>query len=434
MNGPLAWGRLPHAPQRLQTLLSRDEIPDFSAAASVLARGLGRSYGDSALNDGGLLFDTRRLDRYIAFDEQAGVIECEAGVSLGEIQALVVPRGWFLPVMPGTQFVTVGGAIANDVHGKNHHRAGSFGHHVLGFELLRSDGRVLDCTPQLNTELFAATVGGLGLTGLIRRARLVLRRVEGPLMRVRRQRFARLQDYFALAAEADARHEYTVAWIDCASSGSALGRGVLDMGDHAATRRALPPPRPLSVPLTPPLSLVNRMSLRAFNALYWLRARDSVHDTLGHWQRFFHPLDAIAHWNRLYGPRGFYQYQCVVPPGQARDAVGELLARIAASGQGSMLAVLKSFGTRTSPGLMSFPRPGVTLALDFPNLGERTLRLLKRLDDVTREAGGAVYPAKDARMSAEDFQAYFPRWREFSTWVDPRFSSSFWRRVTGVSA
>ena len=429
-----SWGRYPAVQQQRRALYSRHDALPPDPARTQLPVGLGRSYGDSALNHGGVVLDTCALDRYIAFDPQTGVLDCEAGASLAQILQLVVPRGWFLPVTPGTRYVTVGGAIANDVHGKNHHRAGSFGRHVLEFELLRSDGQRLRCSPQQNLGWFAATVGGLGLTGLIVTARLQLLAIPGPAIEGEILRFGRLAEYFELARESDRTHEYTVAWIDCLAGGAALGRGLLTRGNPSPGAVATPGRLSLGVPFTPPLSLVTGVSVRAFNALYYARQRHEREARRWHYQPFFYPLDGIRNWNRMYGPRGFFQYQCVVPAAAAQPAIAEMLGAIARAGQGSFLAVLKSFGELPSPGLLSFARPGATLAIDFANGGTATLALLQRLDDITLAAGGAVYPAKDARMSAAAFQRYFPRWREFAQYVDPRFSSSFWRRVTGVSA
>lgn len=411
-------------------MLDRFTPPRFDDGKSSLPWGMGRSYGDSCQNAEGRLLTTRGLDRFIRFDPDSGVLECEAGVLLGEIITFALPRGWFVPVTPGTCFVTVGGAIANDVHGKNHHRAGTFAHHVEAFELLRSDGSVLNCAPDHNAEWFAATVGGLGLTGLIRRARLRLRRVPGPFLAGQSLRFGSLTEFFALSLASDADHEYTVSWLDCAARGKNLGRGVFMRGNHAPVEGRTPRRPPLRVPFTPPISLVNRYSLGALNRMYFHRPSAAQTDAVWHYRPFFYPLDGLLEWNRLYGPRGFFQYQCVIPPEAAEPALTEMLGAIAQSGSGSFLAVLKMFGDRASSGLLSFARPGATLALDFPNAGESTLALLERLDAVTREARGAVYPAKDARMSAASFQQYFPRWREFARFIDPRFSSSFWRRVT----
>jgi FAD/FMN-containing dehydrogenase len=429
-----SWGRWPRHEQRLIALTNRfGRLPD---GAPVLAFGNGRSYGDVCLNDGGTLLLTRGLDRFIRFDSSTGVLECEAGVLLSEIIDLTIPHGWFPAVTPGTALVTVGGAIANDVHGKNHHRAGSFGQHVIEFELQRSDGQVLRCTPDVNREWFCATIGGLGLTGLIRTARLQLRRVPGVWIAADSRRFADLGEFFELAASSDAHYEYTVAWLDCASTGPKLGRGVFMRGNHAQSKDANPRRRaPRTFPFTPPLSLINGLSVRLFNELYFRRRSAQAPPALWHYQPFLFPLDGLLEWNRIYGPRGFFQYQCVLPGGaEETGALQEMLRRIAKSGLGSFLVVLKQFGDLPSQGLLSFPRAGVTLALDFPNRGAPTLRLLEDLDTITRAAGGAVYPAKDARMSAASFQQYFPRWQQLRQFVDPAFSSSFWRRVTGSTA
>lgn len=380
--------------------------------------------------------DARPLNRFIRLDEQAGILRCEAGVLLSEILELVIPKGWFLPVTPGTQFVTVGGAIANDVHGKNHHHAGTFGHHVRCFELLRSDGNRLVCSLDENPQWFCATVGGLGLTGLITWAEIQLRPIAHPYIRQETIRYSNLDEFFKLSSESDRDYEYTVAWVDCLAKGRALGRGIFMRANHAAgrpERAPRPSRRHVRVPFMPPISLVNHVSLRLFNALYYRRQRETRRENLCHYSSFFYPLDGILEWNRIYGPKGFFQYQCVIPPEHGKDAIARILQHISAAGMGSFLAVLKVFGDKPSPGLLSFPRPGVTLALDFPNLGERTLGLLDRLDEVTEANGGAVYPAKDAHMNAGRYQNYFPQWQELLDFIDPRFSSSFWRRVTGES-
>lgn len=395
--------------------------------------GNGRSYGDSCLNEGGVLLDARGLDRFIAFDAATGVVVCEAGVLLDEILQLAVPRGWFLPVTPGTRYVTVGGAIANDVHGKNHHRTGTFGGHVRRFELMRSDGTRLICSSEQHSEWYRATIGGLGLTGLVLWAEVALRPIYNPYMSVETIRYRRLEDFFALSKDSDQDFEYTVAWLDCMAGDSQLGRGIFMRANHApALCRAQPRERRrhLRMPVDIPFSLVNKASLETFNWLYYHKAPKARRREIVHHVSFFYPLDAIAGWNRIYGRKGFMQYQCVIPFADGPGAVREVLTRIAASGAGSFLSVMKVFGDKASPGLMSFPRPGVTIALDFANHGDRTLRLLEALDRIVADAHGAVYPAKDARMSAASFDRYFPNWREFAPYIDPRFSSSFWRRVT----
>ncbi|MDN5870261.1 MAG: FAD-binding oxidoreductase [Nitrococcus sp.] len=427
--GYRSWGCIPKEPPRVRRMRWRDErLP--RAAGPLLPFGNGRSYGDSCLNYGGLLIDTRGLNRFISFDTVQGVLRCEAGVLLSDILERVVPHGWFLPVTPGTQFVTVGGAIANDVHGKNHHRSGSFGHHIRRFELLRSDGGRLVCSPAENSDWFAATIGGLGLTGLILWAEITLKAVQGPLIEAQTIRFTRLQEFFELSRESHDRYEYTVAWIDGFASGKALGRGLFMRGNHApgAAHPARGRQRKVGIPLTPPFSLVQPPLVRAFNSLYYHKPLWG--GRTGHYEPFFYPLDGIGQWNRLFGRRGFFQYQCVLPLDAGFEATAELLRRIARAGAASFLSVLKVFGDQPPAGWLSFPRPGVTLAMDLPNRGQATLKLLEELDEITSAAGGAVYPAKDGRMSSAAFHRGFPNWPRLEKYRDPVFCSAFWQRVT----
>jgi FAD/FMN-containing dehydrogenase len=422
-----AWGQLPARPAEEDLGWSDRSSPLPECANSLLVQGNGRSYGDVCLNSGGTLLRGRDLARFIAFDAQSGRLTCEAGVLLAEILEVFVPRGWFLPVTPGTRFVTVAGAIANDVHGKNHHGSGTFGRFVRRFELLRSDGTRRVCSLDENAAWFAATIGGLGLTGLINWVEIELRRISSPNVAVQNKRFNGLDEFFALNSEAEAQHEYTVAWIDCLAE---TPRGILMAGDHvsAADSAGLVAPlaKPLSFPLTPPISLINGLSLRAFNFAYFHRPLPA--SAVVHFAPYFYPLDGILHWNRLYGRRGFFQYQCVLPLA-SRAALADILRSIAASGLGSFLAVLKTFGALPSPGLLSFPMPGMTLALDFPNSGAATLALFERLDAIVEAAGGRIYAAKDARASGAFFRRSYPRFSEFLSFVDPKFSSDFWRRI-----
>lgn len=429
-----SWGRFPKATHEVVRFRWRDMALPTDSGKSMLAFGNGRSYGDCCLNDLGILIDARGLDRFIAFDEGTGTLRCEAGVLLSEILERVVPRGWFLPVSPGTQFVTVAGAMANDVHGKNHHRAGTFGRHVRRFELLRSDGTRLQCSPDENAEWFRASIGGLGLTGLVTWVEIQLKAIPGTQIEQEVIRYGRLEDFFRLSRESDASFEYTVAWIDCSARGASFGRGLFIRGNHAeggGNKIGNAPVVRLSIPLDLPFALFNGLSLRLFNSLYYRKQLQERRRSTVRYATFFYPLDAIGAWNRIYGSKGLLQYQCVVPHHDAEAAISEILAQIAAAGTGSFLAVLKVFGDLVSPGMLSFPRPGATLALDFPNLGQRTFDLLDRLDAITMAAQGALYPAKDARMSAAAFQRSFPNWRELTAFIDPRFSSSFWRRVSG---
>lgn len=440
----LSWGKVVREPHQLLGVPSRHQAMALPPeGTTMLPYGHGRSYGDSNLNPGGALLLAGQLDRFIQFDPATGVLRAEAGVLLSSILALAVPQGWFLPVTPGTQFVTLGGAVANDVHGKNHHVAGCFGNHVRGFELLRSDGARFICSPTENPEWFAATIGGLGLTGLITWVEIQLKRVANPFMDAESIRFRSLEEFFELSIASERDFEYTVSWIDCAFTGRRLGRGLFNRGNHAPALvdtkqvprrlRAAVNASTLTVPVTAPVSLFNALTLKTLNTLYFNKQRQDQVRGLQHYRPFFYPLDAVLEWNRIYGPRGFYQYQCVIPPEHALASTRQLLETIAASGMGSFLAVLKQFGAPASPGMLSFPQPGVTLALDFPNVGPRLHALFAALDRIVQDAGGRLYPAKDGRMTAQSFQAGYPRWQEFTSYIDPRFSSGFWRRVTESS-
>lgn len=429
-----SWGLpLPPGAQTAYRLRWRDErLPRGDALR--LPFGNGRSYGDSCLSVDGTLVDMRGLDRLIAFDPDRGILRCEAGVLLADVLDYAVPRGWFLPVMPGTRFVTVGGAIANDVHGKNHHHAGSFGHHVRAFELRRSDGSTICCSPQENADWFEASIGGLGLTGAILWAEIQLRRVASPVIETETLRFNDLEEFFALSRNSHRDHEYVVAWVDCLDARPGKARGLFFRGNHAPADAppAAGPRRLPGIPFTPPFALMSPGVARLFNKAVYHRPRRPQSRT--HYEKFFFPLDAVPNWNRIYGPSGFFQYQCVVPFDGAMDAIGELLTRIRRAGQGSVLSVLKVFGDRPPPGWMSFARPGVTLALDFPDRGAATRKLLDALDETTLAAGGAVYPAKDARMSPAVFRSGYPRWRDLESYRDPALMSKFWHRVTGGGA
>jgi FAD/FMN-containing dehydrogenase len=434
-----SWGRVLRAEHQAVGLTSRHQPLALPEGVSALPYGNGRSYGDSNLNPGGALLMGGQLDRFIHFDPATGLLRCEGGVLLSTILRLVVPQGWFLPVTPGTQFVTVGGAIANDVHGKNHHLAGSFGNHVLQFELLRSDGSRRVCSPTTHADWYAATIGGLGLTGLITWAEIRLRRVANPYLDTESIRFRSLEEFFELSQASERDYEYTVSWIDCAFTGKRLGRGLFNRGNHAPAAMDVSqlPDKLLGgvaeharrVPLTPPLSLINPISLKSFNTLYFNKQGPDVVRSLQHYRPFFYPLDALLEWNRIYGPRGFYQYQSAVPHERALAVTRQMLEVIAQSGMGSFLAVLKQFGEPASRGMLSFPTPGTTLALDFPNTGPRLHKLFEALDRIVLSAGGRLYPAKDGRMETAIFKAGYPRWHEFASFVDPRFSSGFWRRV-----
>ncbi len=424
-----AWGRLSADPHAVIELSDRTAVAAALAASRPgIAQGLGRSYGDEALNPGGTLWRTAGLDRLIAFDPASGRLACEAGVTLATIQDLFAPRGWGLPVLPGTRHVTVGGAIANDVHGKNHHLVGTFADHVASLRLQRTDGETIVCGPDDNPGWFAATAGGLGLTGVVVEVDLQLRPVAGPWLETETIPYDGLDEFFRLSDES-ADWEHTVSWIDCTRV--APLRGVFLRGRPASRQDGAWKPRRRAVPLTPPMSLVNRLTLAPFNRLYrTMNARHAGTRRIVHEQPFLFPLDAVADWNRLYGPRGFRQYQSVVPTESASAATAEMLSAIASSGEGSMLAVLKTFGPRWPTGLLSFPRPGVTLALDFRERPELE-RLFERLDAIVAAAGGRLYPAKDSRMPRRLFEQGYPRFGEFLPYRDPGIASAMSRRLMG---
>ncbi|MFT4505393.1 FAD-binding oxidoreductase [Caballeronia sp. 15711] len=432
----LSWGRYPNVPQEPHPVAWRDVTASTwrkvrDEHGTTLAFGNGRSYGDSCLAASGHVVQTLPLDRMITADWNTGVLRAEPGITLEQILEVAIPRGWMLPVTPGTKYATLGGAVANDVHGKNHHVRGTFGRHVRCFGLARSDGTQLECSPEFNEALFAATIGGLGLTGLILWAEIQLMPIKSSLIDVTSIRFANVDEFFTLSEELDAQHEYSVAWVDCQSRGAALGRGIFMVGDHARNGPLeVDRKKKRTVPVTPPISPFNPVTLRALNELYYRRQRQAkVYSRVGY-DGYFYPLDGLLEWNRIYGRAGFQQYQCVVPAPVARDSIHAILEAISASGTGSFLAVLKRCGAIESPGLLSFPLEGTSLALDFPQRDERNARLFATLDMIVREAGGRMYPAKDAHMPGADFRAAYPQWQQLESLRDPAMLSRFWERVT----
>ena len=433
-----SWGRYPTLQANLVPLNWTGDFPlSEPPATHLLPVGAGRSYGDVCLLENGTLLPTRGpglsggIDRFLSFDPETGILRCEAGVTLAEILDFAVPRGFFLPVTPGTKYVTVGGAIANDIHGKNHHLAGTFGCHVPRFELVRSDGTRILCTPTENAEWFAATIGGMGLTGLITWAEVRLRPIVSRRIQYKGIKFKGIEEFVALS-QASTHIEYTVSWIDCVATGSNFARGIFMQGDHSAVPEPLTTSNEpwLSLPIDLPNIALNRLSIGLFNTLYYNKQLGKTKTGLVDYEPFFYPLDKVLHWNRMYGKSGLLQFQCVVPWETDQLGIIQILKAITASGLASFLAVIKVFGDIPSPGMMSFPAPGITLALDFPIRPEVSFDLLDRLARITLEHGGRMYPAKDARMTAQQFQAFFPQWQEFARYIDPAFSSAFWQRVT----
>ncbi|MEC9096653.1 MAG: FAD-binding oxidoreductase [Planctomycetota bacterium] len=387
--------------------------------ASLIARGLGRSYGDSAINRGGVILQRSR-DRILSFDPESGSLTCEAGVSLEEIIQVVLPKGWFLPTTPGTKFVTVGGAIAADVHGKNHHRDGTWGQYVQRFSLMIADGKILECSHEQNADVFWATIGGMGLTGIVLEATVQLMQVSSAYVDVNQRKARNLNEVFDLFMETDQKYKYSVAWIDCLSRGSRLGRSVLFLGNDASadlvrstTKRAplvVPRKRTKSIPMQIPRLAMNKLAVKAFNGLYYWKHGNK--NLLVDYDSYFYPLDSVHHWNRIYGKRGFVQYQALLPRECSREGMTRLLEIISKSGEASFLAVLKSSGA-ANQGILSYLFDGHTLALDFPYRGAKTERLCRELDEVMLDFRGRVYLAKDALVSADTFVQMYPRVEEF---------------------
>lgn len=434
VRGWTSWGRLYEVatpPVRFQ----RARLTAFfSGHQDLLPIGCKRSYGDICLLTEGQSVSMCNQDHFLSWDQQSGILKVQAGVTLADVLAFCVPRGWFLPVTPGTKYVSVGGAIANDIHGKNHHQVGTFGRFVRAFSLLRSDGEVLLCAPDQEAGLFSATIGGLGLTGFLLWAEIQMIPIQSSYMRVKATQFVGLDAFFELGQQAQS--PYTVAWIDTLSrcSGRAKIRGVFLEGHHGRVSDG-----PLSihgtsnwkVPCAPSFSLLNRNTVRIFNSAFYHKQISERREWVQHYDPFFYPLDGVENWNRFYGKRGLYQFQCVVPLHQVQ-VLQTLLDKVAESRDVSFLSVLKVFGALQSPGMLSFPQEGVTLCLDFPNRGVSTRILMSQLTDMVIAVGGRLYPAKDATMSGRAFKQFYPEWESFLVYKDPLINSDFWKRMMHV--
>jgi FAD/FMN-containing dehydrogenase len=375
----------------------------------VLPRGMGRSYGDSA--NSSTVIQTDYLDHFIEFNESTGVLTCEAGVSIREILYLTVPKGWFVPVTPGSSFVSIGGAIASDVHGKNHHLSGTFSEHLLSFDLLLGTGEVVRVTKDSYSDLFRATCGGMGLTGMILSASIQLKPISSSQIHETTIKASCLE---AVCEQFEANHSctYTVAWIECLASGKQLGRSLLMLGEHAQDGTLeLGKKKSLNMPIDMPSSILNHYSIKAFNSLYYHRIFSKTKTELVSFEPYFYPLDAIGNWNRLYGKAGFVQYQFVLPKAVGAKGLRQILEVIVKSGKGSFLAVLKVFGTENQ-NFLSFPIEGYTLALDF-KMSKETVQLIKLLDSMVVEMGGRIYLTKDALMTEFSFKKTYPQWEQF---------------------
>ncbi len=438
------WGRYP----KQECITWRPEKQSgLVLDAPMISRGLGRSYGDVALNENGNVVLTERVNRFLEFDADSGKLRAEAGVSLAEVIDVCLPHGWFPLVTPGTKYVSLGGCLAADVHGKNHHQVGAFSSSVEDFSLLAADGATLTCSRGEDADVFWATVGGMGLTGVISEMTLQLKKVETAFVTSQHVKATDLEAAFKVLAQEGPENEYSVAWIDCLAGGKKLGRSVIMQGRHASadelsvSQQKAPlqaaSRRHRRFPIDLPSWALNPLSISSFNSFYYSQQGKKTRPFISDIDRYFYPLDAIEDWNRMYGKKGFVQYQCVLPTAEAFDGIKSMLEKLASSRRASFLAVLKRMGP-ANEGLMSFPMEGYTLALDLPLRGKGLFALLDELDEQVLAAGGRVYLAKDARLGAKAFAGMYPRleqWQKIKSRIDPgnRFTSSMARRLAWVA-
>ena len=429
-----SWGRVIQQNHQIMILNTYNYQKQILSQPAIkkLAYGMAKSYGDVCLNPTGILVNTRQLDNFIKFDAKNGILVCQAGTLLKEIHEVIMPQGWMLPVTPGTQLITVGGAIANDIHGKNHHRYGTFGEHILELALIRTTGEMLTCSLTSNPDMFKATIGGIGLTGVITQATIQLKPIKSTFLTVENHAFKGMQEFEILSQNSEENWEYTVAWIDCLSGKHV--KGIFMRANHLDDSSYLSSAKDGinhgSVPFTLPFSLFNKTSVQIFNQIYYLKNRQ-MKKTIQTFEQFQYPLDGILNWNRIYGKKGFYQYQCVLPQQYSVKAVEEILDILKVFKQGSFLVVLKKFSNRPAAGMLSFPMEGVTLALDLPNIGEKTLGLMHLLDQVVMGVAGRIYLAKDARMDSTFFMNSYPNFGYYSQFIDKGMSSHLSQRLMG---
>jgi len=412
------WGNYPKIKtEKVSFTTSEEVVHALKSGKSTIARGMGRCYGDSALGD--RVISTLKYNKFISFDETEGVISCQSGVTLDEVLQVAVPKGYFLPVTPGTKFVTVGGAVASDIHGKNHHIDGSFSRHVINLKLLDSDGAVHECSSDQNVELFQATCGGMGLTGIITEVTFKLKKIESAYIS-QKQVKAKNLDELLMLFEKHNQYTYSVAWVDCLATGKSFGRSILMLGEHAKEveltksqrkhKFSVHNPPKLNIPFQFPAFVLNPLSIKLFNMLYYGKNLKKEQNNITHYEGFFYPLDNINNWNRMYGKPGFLQYQFVLPMDKL-DVLKEIMRLIAKKKKASFLTVLKVFGEQDD--LMSFPMKGYTLALDFPNTPDMH-HFLDELDQLVLNAKGRLYLTKDARMKPKTFSETYKNVDEFN--------------------
>jgi len=413
------WGNYPVMESDEESFVFADQLTELvKKGQSFIPRGNGRCYGDASLSE--RTISTLKFDKILSFDTEDGIFECQSGITLDQILAVIVPRGWFLPVTPGTKFITIGGALGSDVHGKNHHVEGSISNHIVDMDVVLASNEVITCSPEVNADLFEATCGGMGLTGIISRVKFRLKKIGTSYIRQKQIKAGNLQELVELF-DTYSHYTYSVAWIDCLKKGKHFGRSILMLGEHAsaedisAGRRqdplALPKNKQITFPFNMPSWVLNKLTVKAFNFLYYTKNFKKEIDNIVSYEPFFYPLDAVLHWNRLYGKSGFVQYQFVLPL-DAKQGLIEILHRISDAGLGSFLAVLKVFGKQES--MISFPKEGYTLALDFP-VRKDLFAFLDELDALVLKHHGRLYMSKDARMKPEIFTAGYPGLEKFKS-------------------
>jgi len=429
------WGNYPAIETEEKTFTFKEQLDEpLQHFDEIIARGNGRCYGDASLSR--TTISTLKFDKVLSFDTTNGIFECQSGLTLDKILEVIVPKGWFLPVTPGTKFITVGGAIASDVHGKNHHVDGSFSNHVLEMDVVLANGQTITCSSKSNSDLFWATCGGMGLTGIITRAKFDLKKIETSYIRQKQIKANNLEEVIKLFEE-NKHYTYSVAWIDCLKKGEQFGRSILILGEHAKLDELdeqkkkdplqLPRKKQVTFPFTLPSFVLNQFTVKAFNFLYYGKNFKREINNLVSYEPFFYPLDAILHWNRGYGKKGFVQYQFVLPL-ESKQGLIEILKKISDKGLGSFLAVLKVFGKQDD--LISFPKEGYTLALDFP-VRKGLFEFLDELDKVVLDYGGRLYLSKDARMKSEIFWQGYSNAQKFSEIVK-KYNADF--KINSIQA
>ena len=410
------WGNYPAMETDEKAFSFKDQLAEvLSKSDGIIARGNGRCYGDASLSK--FTVSTLKFDNILAFDTAEGVFECQSGITLDKVLEVIVPKGWFLPVTPGTKFITVGGAVASDVHGKNHHVDGAFSRHVIEMDVLLGNGEYITCSPNNYPDLFWATCGGMGLTGIITRVKFGLKKIETAYIKQKLVKAENLEELIQLF-DTYSHYTYSVAWIDCLKKGKDFGRSILMLGEHALPGDLkntkpdplrLPSKRQITLPVNLPSFVLNQFTVKAFNFLYYSKNTKKEINNVVSYEPFFYPLDAILHWNRMYGKKGFVQYQFVLPL-QSKQGLVDILSRISDEGLGSFLAVLKIFGKQDD--LISFPMEGYTLALDFP-VRPGLFEFLDELDKIVLKYGGRIYLSKDARMKPDIFWNSYPNASKF---------------------